>query len=35
MRAADGILVVQVNEPNPDLYVDGEKVAIEHGKTAA
>jgi hypothetical protein len=27
-RAADGILVVQVNEPDPDLYVDGEKVII-------
>jgi serine/threonine protein kinase len=28
VRTADGILVVQVNEPNPDLYVDGEKVTI-------
>jgi serine/threonine protein kinase len=26
VRTADGILVVQVNEPDPDLYVDGEKV---------
>ena len=28
VRTADGILVVQVNEPNPDLYVDGEKVTV-------
>jgi serine/threonine protein kinase/formylglycine-generating enzyme required for sulfatase activity len=28
VRTADGTLIVQVNEPNPDLYVDGEKVSI-------
>ncbi len=28
MRTADGILVVRVNEPSPDLYVDGEKVTV-------
>jgi len=28
VRTADGILVVQVNVPNPDLYVDGEKVTV-------
>ncbi len=28
MRTADGILVIEVNEPDPDLYVDGEKVTI-------
>jgi formylglycine-generating enzyme required for sulfatase activity/serine/threonine protein kinase len=28
VRTADGVLVVQVNVPNPDLYVDGEKVTV-------
>jgi serine/threonine protein kinase/formylglycine-generating enzyme required for sulfatase activity len=28
LRTADGILVLEVNEPNPDLYVDGEKVTV-------
>jgi formylglycine-generating enzyme required for sulfatase activity/serine/threonine protein kinase len=28
VRTADGILVVEVNEPNPDVYVDGEKVTV-------
>ena len=28
VRTAGGILVVQVNVPNPDLYVDGEKVTV-------
>ena len=28
VRTADGILVIKVNEPNPDLYVDGEKVTV-------
>ncbi len=27
-RTADGILVIKVNEPNPELYVDGEKVTV-------
>jgi WD40 repeat protein len=28
LKAAGGILVVEVNEPNPDVFVDGEKVAV-------
>jgi hypothetical protein len=28
VRTADGTLVVEVNEPNPDVYVDGEKVTV-------
>ena len=28
VRTADGTLVVEVNEPNPDVYVDGERVAV-------
>jgi serine/threonine protein kinase len=28
IRTADGTLVVQVNEANPDLYVDGERVTV-------
>ena len=28
VRIAGGILVVQVNAPSPDLYVDGEKVSV-------
>jgi formylglycine-generating enzyme required for sulfatase activity/serine/threonine protein kinase len=28
VSTADGILVVEVNEPNPDVYVDGEKITV-------
>jgi formylglycine-generating enzyme required for sulfatase activity/serine/threonine protein kinase len=28
LRTADGILVVEVNEPNPDVYVDGQQVTV-------
>ncbi len=28
VRTVDGTLVVEVNEPNPDVYVDGEKVTV-------
>jgi serine/threonine protein kinase len=28
VRTANGILVVEVNVPNPDVYVDGEKVTV-------
>jgi formylglycine-generating enzyme required for sulfatase activity len=37
LRTPEGILVVEVNEPNPDLYLDGEKVTVtwgEGGRTA-
>ncbi|HEV3261719.1 MAG TPA: protein kinase [Gemmataceae bacterium] len=27
-KTPEGILVVEVNEPNPDVYVDGEKVTV-------
>jgi WD40 repeat protein len=29
--ADDSVLVVEVNEPNPDVFVDGEKVAVTWG----
>ncbi len=28
VKTADGVLVVQVNEPNPEVYVDGERVTV-------
>ncbi|HEV3261717.1 MAG TPA: serine/threonine-protein kinase [Gemmataceae bacterium] len=37
VKTKEGILVVQVNEPNPDVYVDGEKIRVSWdngGKTA-
>src|SRR5262249_42862104 len=30
-KIKDGILVVEVNEPNPDVYVDGDKVTVAWG----
>jgi formylglycine-generating enzyme required for sulfatase activity len=37
LKTAEGILVVEVNEPNPDVYVDGDKMTVTwgpDGKTA-
>jgi formylglycine-generating enzyme required for sulfatase activity len=37
LRTPEGILVVEVNEKNPDVYVDGERMAVtwgEGGRTA-
>jgi formylglycine-generating enzyme required for sulfatase activity/serine/threonine protein kinase len=37
LRTPEGILVVEVNEKNPDVYVDGERMTVtwgEGGKTA-
>jgi formylglycine-generating enzyme required for sulfatase activity len=37
LRTAEGILVVEVNEKNPDVYVDGERMTVtwgEGGKSA-
>jgi hypothetical protein len=37
LRTPEGILVVEVNEPNPDVYVDGDKMTVtwgDGGKTA-
>jgi serine/threonine protein kinase/Leucine-rich repeat (LRR) protein len=31
LKTNDGILVVEVNEANPDLYVDGDKVTVSWG----
>ena len=31
VRTADGVLIVEVNEPNPELYVDGDKVTVTWG----
>jgi formylglycine-generating enzyme required for sulfatase activity len=31
VQTADGILVIEVNEPNPDVFVDGEKVPVTWG----
>jgi WD40 repeat protein len=36
-KTAEGVLIVQVNEPSPDVYVDGSKMAVtweDGGKTA-
>jgi formylglycine-generating enzyme required for sulfatase activity len=32
LKTADGLLVVEVNEPNPDVYVDGDKMTVIWGK---
>jgi formylglycine-generating enzyme required for sulfatase activity len=31
VQTADGILVIEVNEPNPDVFVDGEHVTVTWG----
>ncbi len=32
VKTPEGILVLKVNEPNPDVYVDGDKVTVTWGK---
>jgi WD40 repeat protein len=32
LRTPDGVLVVEVNEPNPDVYMDGQKVTVAWDK---
>jgi hypothetical protein len=34
LRTPEGVLVIEVNKPNPDVYVDGAKVAVTWGRAA-
>jgi serine/threonine protein kinase len=34
VKTPEGILVVEVNEPEPDVYVDGDRLTVTWGRTA-